>query len=49
MNEDEIKEMFDYINSLSPWNLWHPNDRDKPVKERRFNDKVIHYVNKIKK
>jgi len=48
MKEEEIKRMFNHINSLSPWNLWHQHDWQKPIEERRFNDKVMEWVKKLK-
>jgi hypothetical protein len=49
MTEEEIKRMFEYINGLSPLNLWTPNTWDKPLEEKEFNDKVKPWVKKIKK
>ena len=48
MTEEEIKRMFEYINGLSPWNLWTPNTWNKPLEEREFNDKVKPWVKEIK-
>ena len=48
MEENEFKRLLNYINGLSPWNLWHPHDVNKPIEKRRFNPKNEDIMKKLK-
>ena len=37
----ELKRFLDYINQLSPWNLWSPQSWQVPIEERELNLKVV--------
>lgn len=45
--EKVLKRLLDYINRLSPHNLWHPHDIYKPVEERRINEGVKQFLDEI--